>query len=238
VAVVVVVVAHRSWRSLKHLGSAEQLNGGKARNVGAARANQSLAEGVIDARRKEVTVAEQRAAEDRNSLLQGNLDVAYIGLGDALLSAGKRQEALDIYLKGLAIREKLVISDPGNRDWQRQLIVNYLTIGDLHFNTGNRQEALATYRKCLAVAEKVAASDPSNLSWSRDLGLAYERIGMVLAAAGDRLGALNAYRASLDISEKLVALDPVNITWRRDLPAISPKVRLGPGHESVERLDP
>jgi tetratricopeptide (TPR) repeat protein len=106
------------------------------------------------------------AAEDPgNSLLQGNLDVAYIGLGDALLSAGKRQEALDIYLKGLAIREKLVISDPGNRDWQRQLIVNYLTIGDLQFNTGNRQEALATYRKCLAVAEKVAASDPSNLSW-------------------------------------------------------------------------
>jgi tetratricopeptide (TPR) repeat protein len=186
-------------------------NSATVRNANATNVDQMRREDAIDLRRKEVAIAEQRAAADPgNSLLQGDLDSAYVRYGEALLSAGRRQEALDIYRKGLAIREMLVTADPGNRAWQRELIVSYLTVGDLYSirAIGRRRSpisanVLRSPKRSLPIHQSVLVSRPgwpmsgSTRCWPRP--------------ATGRGRSMTTGEAS---DFELVAVDPINVTWR------------------------
>ena len=52
--------------------------------------------------------------------------VSYINVGDVQVTQGDLQTALKSYRDSLAITARLVKSDPGNADWQRDLC------GELH----------------------------------------------------------------------------------------------------------
>src|SRR5712692_3299691 len=51
--------------------------------------------------------------------------------GNALVSQGKLDEALEAYRDSLAIRERLVASDRSNTQWQRDLSLSRNKIGDV-----------------------------------------------------------------------------------------------------------
>jgi hypothetical protein len=59
-----------------------------------------------------------------------------------LEAQGNLAEALKSYQDGLAIRDRLVKSDPDNAGWQRDLSVFYDTLGDVLVAQGNLAEAL------------------------------------------------------------------------------------------------
>jgi len=55
---------------------------------------------------------------------------ALTGVGDILVKKGNLPEALKSYQDELAIIERLANSDPGNAEWQRDLIISYKKIAD------------------------------------------------------------------------------------------------------------
>jgi hypothetical protein len=51
--------------------------------------------------------------------------VSYERIGDVLKAQGNLAEALKSFRDGLAIRERLAQSDPGNANWQFDLVVSH-----------------------------------------------------------------------------------------------------------------
>lgn len=79
-----------------------------------------------------------------------------------LAAAGDRADALAEYRASFSIREKLVATDPGNAQWQRDLALSNNRIGEMLDASGDRTGALAAYRAFSATSEKLAAADPGN----------------------------------------------------------------------------
>jgi tetratricopeptide (TPR) repeat protein len=93
-----------------------------------------------------------------NPLWQRDLTLGENKLGDLFVAAGRWDEALSAYRKGLAIRTRLAESDPGSA--RRH---------DLAFSYGGRpgagrrqqfEQALASFRSAIAIIE-LAAGDPA-----------------------------------------------------------------------------
>ncbi len=143
--------------------------------------------------------------------------VALGNIGNVWRAQGKREAALDVYQKALAIAERLAAEDPGNAGWQRDVSVSYEKIGDVRRDEGDRKGALAAYEKTLAIAERLAAQDPGNAGWQSDVAVSYGKIGDVRRGEGDRKGTLAAYEKSLAIRERLAAQDPGNAGWQSDV---------------------
>ena len=113
--------------------------------------------------------------------------------------------------------EQLLVADPGNAGWRRNLSVSYGKIGDVLAAQGNLPEALKSFRDSLAIADRLAKSNPANAGWQRDLSASYQRIGNVLVEQGNLPQAMKSFRDSLAIADRLAKSDPGNAGWQRDL---------------------
>jgi tetratricopeptide (TPR) repeat protein len=70
------------------------------------------------------------AEKPDDTTYQGDLSVAYDGVGDVLVAQGKLDDALMAYRDGLAIRERFATADRSNTQWQSDLAVSYVRVGD------------------------------------------------------------------------------------------------------------
>ena len=66
---------------------------------------------------------------------------------------GKVQEALKAVTGSVAIRDRLLLTDPRNADWQRNLALGHAMIAQLHVQAGDHAAAASALRKALAVAD-------------------------------------------------------------------------------------
>jgi hypothetical protein len=66
--------------------------------------------------------------------------------------------ALVAYDAACAIAERLAASDPGNAEWQRDLIVSIVKLAETRAGVGDGQGAVAHYRRALTVARELAGS--------------------------------------------------------------------------------
>jgi tetratricopeptide (TPR) repeat protein len=159
----------------------------------------------------------QLGLEERDANTLRNRGGAFENEGDRLLAQGDLARALKAYREELAISQRLVVSDPSNAMWQRDLSLSHHKLGDVMQAQGDRSGALKTYRECQTILERLAVSDPSNAMWQRDLSLSQEKVGEVLLAQGDLSGALKAVRKAQSIHQRLAAADPSNPVWQNDL---------------------
>ena len=143
--------------------------------------------------------------------------MSYNKIGDVQVAQGNLPAALTSYQAGLAIRDRLAKSDPGNADWQRDLSLSYEKVGDVQVAQGNLPAALASYQASLAIFDRLAKSDPGNGGWQRDLSVSYGKIGNVQVAQGNLPAALTSFQAGLAIADRLAKSDPGNAGWQRDL---------------------
>src|SRR5271163_3781178 len=97
-------------------------------------------------------------------------------IGAVLVAQGNLPEALKSFRDGLAIRDRLAKSDPGNAGWQRDLSVSYDRVGDVLVAQGTLPEALKSFRDGLAIADRLAKSDPGNAGWQRDLSVSFAKL--------------------------------------------------------------
>jgi tetratricopeptide (TPR) repeat protein len=138
-------------------------------------------------------------------------------IGGVLVDLGNLPEALKSFRKGLAIRDRLAKTDPGNADRQRDLSVSYNNIGDVLVAQGNLPEALRSFHDALAIRDRLAKVDPGNAGWQRDLSASFNRIGDVLVAQGNLPEALKSFRDGFAIAHRLATADPGHAGWQRDL---------------------
>jgi tetratricopeptide (TPR) repeat protein len=129
-------------------------------------------------------------------------------VGRVQLAQDNLAGALKSYSDGLAIRQRLTLSDPGNANWQRALAWSYGNIGHVRVKQGDFAEALRSCRAALAIMQRLAQSEPGNASWQSHLSELYRMIGEMQTAQGDLAEALASYRRSLVIEERLARDNP------------------------------
>ena len=87
---------------------------------------------------------------------------AQLGTGDIQSERGNLGAALATYQGAEAIADRLVKSNSGNTDGQRDLSVSYERIGDVQVARGDLAGALTSYRSGLAIRDSLAKSDAGN----------------------------------------------------------------------------
>jgi tetratricopeptide (TPR) repeat protein len=169
----------------------------------------SLAE--ADAAFRSAMDAARRTGDERH------LSASYERVGDVLVAQGNLPEALKTFRDGLAIRDRLAKSDPGNAGWQRDLYSALWYVADVENRQGDLTAALPKLTAGRDIMERLAKSDPGNAEWQRDLSVSYIKVGDVLVVQGNLPEALKTFRDGLAIRDRLATSDPGNAGWQRDL---------------------
>ena len=121
-----------------------------------------------------------------NPQRQVRLASAYIGMGDDLVKAGERGEALDDYERARDILSPLA-QDANNTPMRRSLAVCYSRIGDVLLFNGKPADALAAYEEDLRLIEPLAKADPSDVHLQLKLAGATASAGYAQLHAGSRV---------------------------------------------------
>ena len=97
------------------------------------------------------------------------IEWAKIGAGDVLVAQGNLPEALKAYRDGLAIRDRLAQSDPGNAGWQRDLAVSYAKLATIYRKYQDNAKALDMLRQGQAIMLRMTQLSPDNAQWKNDV---------------------------------------------------------------------
>ena len=117
----------------------------------------------------------------------------------------------------LAMREKLLLGDPGNVDLERDRNASLGSIGSVLYRTGDVALGLATLRRAHESRSRLAARHPDDRRLQRDLAATSIAISDVLSTSGDRAAALASANAARAIMEPLARTRPDDRLAFRDL---------------------
>jgi tetratricopeptide (TPR) repeat protein len=92
-------------------------------------------------------------------------------------SRKKSGDAFSAYHDSLAIQKALLVKDPGNAQWQRNLSVAYNNIGDILRDQSRLSDALAAYRDAVTILQQLVAHGASNKDWRAGLNYSINGIG-------------------------------------------------------------
>jgi tetratricopeptide (TPR) repeat protein len=140
-----------------------------------------------------------------------------ISLGTDYQALHRDAERLESNLKALAIRQKLVDSDPDNGEWQRHLAWAYTWVGGSYEDAGDLPQALQYYQQCLKLRQKLAKEDPANMRAQYDLAWGYHYAANILSSLGKADQAESYFVEAFNIRNGLVTADESNKKWRKDL---------------------
>jgi tetratricopeptide (TPR) repeat protein len=110
---------------------------------------------------------------------------------------GEHADALPLYQRSLALREKLDAADPNNIKWRQNLPIPYDRVGNELLALGKRAEAIEFYRKAMAVRESLLARNPDSPTWRIQVVYSLYRLGL----AGE--GARASFGRALAIMQQL-----------------------------------
>jgi len=138
---------------------------------------------------------------------------------DAILrnSEADPAQALPLMESALRMAEELVMLDPDNAEFQRDVSVSYAKLGDVQLHQGDTAQALGYYEKALAVAEELVKLDPDNTEFRRDVFVSYAKLGLFAEQRGDLPGAIRRFEQMVAMMTELTQKDPANAQWRQDL---------------------
>jgi hypothetical protein len=91
-------------------------------------------------------------SESSHGLYDAFISYSHAKVGDVRLAAGDRAGALATYEESLTNMRKLAAADPGNSEWQADLVVSLYKISTAY----DPSRARAALREALAVAETLA----------------------------------------------------------------------------------
>ena len=154
----------------------------------------------------------QDAGGDRG--LQRELAGAYEKLGvvqytPSIAHLGDLPGALQSHRKAAAVREALVAAEPGNLDYQRELLDSYWFIATLVGAQGDLPKELEMLRQQLPARENLAAVESDDFVDRYNLAGTYAYIGVLLMETGDVKGGLENQQKALRLREALHGVDPV-----------------------------
>ncbi len=161
-----------------------------------------------------------KAALIRMSARQ-NIGDIYARRGDNMAAA------LAIYQQAVDIGERLVESDPQNREAMQSLSSLYVAIAR---EDNDSTRSIAVARKALPVLERLASADPGNEELRQRLSDGYSMLGRGLLITNQLQGALEQFQRTVDVREELARAHPENYRYQRELMIAYSKVGdvLGP----------
>jgi tetratricopeptide (TPR) repeat protein len=130
---------------------------------------------------------------------------------------GKLEEALQKYLKALAILQQLVDDNPAVAAFQRELAVAYYFIGNTLSKTGKLDEAIQAHLKGVAIKQKLLEANPTVPFQQRDLAYSQESLGRLLARQKRFAEAFTTLDAALAMRRKLTETDPKDTRYASEL---------------------
>jgi eukaryotic-like serine/threonine-protein kinase len=131
-------------------------------------------------------------------------------IGKVLLEQQQFDPALAEFRASQESVRKLMLIDPRNADWQRDLAFTYNNIGQVLQGQDHIAAALDEFRSYSEVMEKVAASDAANAVWQREAADAHQLIAEALVKQKQFEKALSEFRKYYSAMTKLAADDPTN----------------------------
>jgi len=138
-------------------------------------------------------------------------------IGDILFSTGDLKGSLNSLMKGQAISESLLLTDPENSALKLHLSKSLIKIGSVLLVKGDAEGALRAQKASRGMAEALIASNPAEIYWQRHLALVHTNLGSTLVVLGDQDGAEKSFRSGLEICESCWRENPDNNDIQHDL---------------------
>ncbi len=174
---------------------------------GNASANFGDTSSALSLHRKVVGIAERLViAEPNNKSLQRLLASGVLRLGDQLVEAGDRAEALQQYQRGKEILATL--ASPNNAVSQADLAESYARLGDVQLTSGELVAALEDFRKGLKIYMALSKADPSDTNVREGLALAYMNSGDAEFKMGRGAESLSDLRMARTTVDELASKSP------------------------------
>jgi len=117
-----------------------------------------------------------------------------------------REEALILYGKAIAVKQRLLAADPNNIDYRRMLAYDQYALGAL-LSATDLKGALDHERAALSSFEQLAREDPADKQFQQDRGRTLGQIGQILTRLKDYSAAREQLRQSLALIEGLPGKD-------------------------------
>lgn len=181
-----------------------------------------LQEGDVAAAEATYTEMLRIAAEyDRDrpdtALLNHLLAEASSGLGQVFDQQGKREAASAQYAALLGYVRRLVVIEPQDLSWQRNLAVSLSTVGAGDFYAGNNAKALNAFEEGLGIVERLLGGKPGNVDLLDLQATLDNQIGRVRLDLEEYPAALSSLAKAVSIAQELVRADPNSLQRKGDL---------------------
>jgi serine/threonine protein kinase/Flp pilus assembly protein TadD len=163
------------------------------------------------------TILEPLVGRHNNPEQGHTLAMVYNNLGNALIEAGRFDEARAALEKALALREGEARERPDEIGSLRDRSYIEHNLGWLDSKVGRPESSLAHYRKAVALREEVLRRSPDRVEYGGELAKTLGNLGFMLAAVGRNDEAEAAYRQGVALLEPVVAARPNVVTYRSDL---------------------
>ena len=159
-------------------------------------------------------LAEKSKARDSIPVREA-LARAYSSFGDLKIRMGQHGEALEPYLKLLALSAQLSREQKADPATDRDISLAHTKLGDVYGRIDREVEALPHLRTALEIDRRVSDAAPGNLPLLRKLFVDYNMIGRIFRShAGPALDTGGEAKFYLEgaaaLAEKMIAADPDN----------------------------
>jgi serine/threonine-protein kinase len=138
-------------------------------------------------------------------------------LGILYQHANQLGRASEAHTRALALREKLVRTEPDNDGLREALEASHTNLANVYAASGDSARAEKHYDKTLELAQQLAARDPSSPSHQSNLRRAHYNLGFFYSHARQPKKAEQAYRSALQLAEKLAGEHPAVVEYQTQL---------------------
>ena len=145
-----------------------------------------------------------------NAIAIEDLASSRLWLGRALVSVGKRAEAIAQYRAAEPLYNDRAAADPTNVMFSADLARFYEAYADALIES-DIEASLKYYRASLAAIQLPAAKDPTNADLQGRVAMAHSDMGDAYLRKGDVPSAITSLRTALTIREQLVEVDPTSV---------------------------
>jgi serine/threonine protein kinase len=147
---------------------------------------------------------------------------AYSTYGDLKIRVGVHRQAVDPYLKLLALATATAQTGLNPQQEQNGVSLAHTKLGDVYYRIDRPQESVEQLLAALEIDKRLAAANPSNIALMRKVYVDYSFLGRVLHTVGGQKLAkpgevTNYLVAARDLADQMSAVDPNNRTALTDV---------------------
>jgi tetratricopeptide (TPR) repeat protein len=139
------------------------------------------------------------------------------GIGYMRWTMGKPAEASAAYATARDIQQKLVESNPGVVQYQRDLASTCYGLARVLMHTGKPTEALIVYRAARDLNQRLSEVEPDVIEHKQELSSSQHAIAVLLAQSGKLEEALTAFKTNRELQQELVHAYPAVTQFQSDL---------------------